>query len=227
MNYHITMHQLELFEYLEEKINAKLQQKKKPLLIAINGIEGSGKTTFAKQLVAFLNAEHYQTIHVSIDGYHNTKTIRYQQGSNSAKGYYEDSYNEQAFVDNVLKSSQEAQPKYTKAIHDIEMEQEVFFEPENLHNNTILITDGAYVFKKIYEQYWDLKIYLKTDFETARIRGAKRDAVRLGSFENAVEKFKKRYHAASKMYIQENNPEVLADICIDITDFKSLRLLKK
>ena len=99
------MTEKEIFNFIKQKVLFIQSKKNKPLRIAINGIEGTGKTEFAKKLTNYLNAEKIKTIHVSIDGYHNPKKIRYRQGQYSAKGYYEDSYNELAFVENVLKSS--------------------------------------------------------------------------------------------------------------------------
>jgi uridine kinase len=95
----------------------------------------------------------------------------------------------------------------------------VNIEPVCITDDTILITDGAYLFKPIYRDHWDLKIYLKTDFDTALDRGIKRDAELLGGYRSAIDKYKNRYHAASKIYNDENTPEIQADIIIDNTDF--------
>ena len=66
---------------------------------------------------------------------------------------------------------------------------------------------------------------MKTDFDTALVRGAERDKVALNGYENAKQKFKLRYHKASKRYIAEVNPEELADIIIDMTNFENMAIL--
>lgn len=198
----------------------------RPVRVAINGIEGTGKTTFARQITTFLQQEGEHALHVSIDGFHFNKERRYRQGRDSALGYYEDSYDELGFVEKVLKSSQEKKPTITTSTHDLQTDEYLDIEPIEIPNDTILLTDGAYLFKGVYRPHWDLKIYLSTDFETAMKRGVARDAKLLGGIENAKLKYCQRYHAASRLYIEENNPEQVADIVIDNSDFNDL-LLKK
>lgn len=219
------MSEKEVFELIKKKVFAIQIKKEKPILIAINGIEGTGKTLFTKKLTNYLKFEKVPAIQVSIDGFHFNKEARYKQGRDSAIGYYEDSYNEKAFVQKVLLSSQEEIPKYTIAIHDIATDEYLELEPIKIEKNTILITDGAYLFKPNYRDHWDLKIYLKTSFEIAMRRGVERDKNILGGFESTKVMYKKRYHKSSQIYLLKNKPEEIADIIIDNSDFKDLKII--
>lgn len=216
----------EVFELIKVRILSIADRKTKPIRIAINGIEGTGKTIFAGKLTEYLNTENINAIQVSIDGYHFNKEVRYQQGRDSAKGYYEDSYDENTFAEKVLKSSQSETPTITKAIHDLATDEYLTLIPTKIDNNTVLITDGAYLFKLNYREHWDLKIYLKTSFEVAMNRGIERDKASLGGFDLTKEKYEKRYHKASQIYLTENEPENLADIIIDNSDFNNLIIIK-
>jgi len=219
------MTEREIFEFLKQKV-IKIQQKKdKPVLIAINGIEGTGKTMFANNFARFLKKD-MEAIQVSIDGFHFNKEKRYKQGRDSALGYYEDSYDELSFVEKVLKASQSKCSNYTIATHNLVTDEYLDLTPTFILNSTIIITDGAYLFKPNYCNYWDLKIYLKTNFQTAMQRGIERDKQSLGGFEATKQKFIFRYHKASKIYIEKNKPEQLANIIIDNTDFNNLKIIK-
>lgn len=220
------MNEKETFELITNGILSIQENKKKPIRIAINGIEGTGKTVFAGKLSEYLNSENINAIQVSIDGFHFNKQVRYKQGRDSAKGYYEDSYDEIAFVEKVLKSSQAEFPNYTIATHDLETDEYLYLEPIKLENNAILITDGAYLYKPNYINHWDLKIYLKTSFEIAMKRGIERDKNSLGGIELTKEKYKKRYHKSSRIYLSENEPEKNADIIIDNSNFENLKIIK-
>ena len=220
------MNEKEVFEIIKKKIIEIQSKKKKPTRIAINGIEGTGKTVFAKKLTKYLNSNKMKAIQISIDGFHFNKKVRYKQGRNSAKGYYENSYDELAFVNKVLKSSQTKKPNYTFATHDLETDEYLNLKPIEISNETIIITDGAYLFKPNYINHWDLKIYLKTDFKTAMKRGIERDKENLGGFEATKEKYEKRYHKASKIYLNENKPEEKSDMIFDNSDFENLKLIK-
>lgn len=220
------MTEVEIFNIIKKEIIAIQSKKDKPTRIAINGIEGTGKTVFAEKLTKHLNSDDITAIQVSIDGFHFNKEIRYKQGRDSAIGYYENSYDEVAFTDKVLKSSQSESPNYTIATHDLETDNYLNLEPIKLENHTVLISDGAYLFKPNYRDYWDFKIYLKTSFEIAVKRGVERDKSSLGGYELTKEKFKNRYHKASKIYLSENDPEKIADLIIDNSDFENLDIIK-
>lgn len=219
------MERVEIFSVISDEIRKTQNRKSKPIRIAINGIEGTGKTTFATELVKHLNNHDFSATHISIDGFHFNKKRRYRQGRDSASGYYEDSYDEAAFVKNVLQRSQQSPAGYIEATHDLMTDVYLDLEPKNLDDDAVLITDGCYLFKPIFNDFWDFRIYLKTDFSTALHRGAQRDQKALGGYECAKEKFNLRYHAASKRYISEVNPEKLADLIVDITDFENLKII--
>ncbi|WMX12277.1 MULTISPECIES: hypothetical protein [unclassified Aureispira] len=218
------MQQEVLFRKLLNHIIALQNQRKKPLRIAVSGIEGTGKTSFVIALCAYLNCNGKQAIHVSIDGFHYNKAHRYRQGRNSAKGYYEDSYNDQAFVTKVLVASQQNNPTYIAATHDLESDAYLDLPPIQIPNQAIIITDGAYLFKPIFKDYWDFKIYLYADFEVALQRGIARDQTIFGSREAAKLKFIERYHAASKLYLEECTPQKQADWIIDSNDFENYKI---
>lgn len=221
------MKEEEIFKLIKIEIFSIQRKTNKPVRVAINGIEGTGKKVFSKKLTDYLNAEKLKAIQVSIDGFHFNKEVRYKQGKDSAQGYYENSYAEKIFVEKVLLSSQKNNPVFTKAIHNLETDEYLNIKPTKIDNDTILLTDGAYLFKPVYRKHWDLKIYLQTSFEIAMERGIERDKKMLGGYDLTKEKYEKRYHKASRIYQTENNPLEIADIIIENSDFDNLKLINK
>jgi uridine kinase len=61
-----------------------------PLRVAIDGVDGVGKTTLADELVAPLQSLGRDVIRASIDDFHNPRSIRLRRGG--AEGYYFDSF---------------------------------------------------------------------------------------------------------------------------------------
>lgn len=53
------MQQEALFRKLSEAIFLVQKQKNKPLRIAINGVEGTGKTTFVSEFCAYLQKKRF------------------------------------------------------------------------------------------------------------------------------------------------------------------------
>ena len=220
------MTETELFALIRKRISTILSQKQRPVRVAINGIEGTGKTVFTRKLTTNLQTQKIKALHVSIDGFHFDKKIRYRQGKDSAKGYYEDAYDESGFVEKLLLTSQSDHPTITKATHDLDTDKYLHSAPIPIDKHTVILTDGAYLFKSTFREHWDLKIYLKTSFAMALQRGVERDRETLGGHQLAKKKFEERYHAASRRYLQENQPLDLADLVIDNSDCSDLKLLK-
>jgi hypothetical protein len=60
--------------------------------VAIDGVDGAGKTHFADELGLVLGASGASVIRASVDGFHNPRSIRYRQGRDSPEGFFRDSY---------------------------------------------------------------------------------------------------------------------------------------
>ena len=66
------------------------------VLVGIDGVDGSGKTTFADQLADVLRMES-PVVRVSLDGFHRLSRERYLLGRDSPEGFWQDSYDYDAF----------------------------------------------------------------------------------------------------------------------------------
>src|SRR5262249_19722962 len=73
-----------------------------PVRIAIDGVDGVGKTTLADELVDAVSAYNRSVIRASIDGFHNPRSDRYRLGRNSPEGYFRDSFNHSALISLLL-----------------------------------------------------------------------------------------------------------------------------
>ncbi len=71
---------------------------------------------------------------------------------------------------------------------------------------------------------WDTVIFVNTSFEEALRRGIMRDAVQFGGPAAAERRYARRYHLASRMYINDVNPIQAADFVIDNDDPSNPRL---
>ena len=78
------MKRSELLETLVENILTLKQDR--PLLVAVDGIDAAGKTMLAGELAESLRGIGAQVIEASIDGFHNSRAIRYKRGADSPEG---------------------------------------------------------------------------------------------------------------------------------------------
>ncbi|MFH1438989.1 MAG: cytidylate kinase family protein [Candidatus Woesearchaeota archaeon] len=219
------MKQQELLRYLA-KIIVNIKQFH-PIRVGIDGVDASGKTTLANELAEELKSYNRQIIRVSIDGFHNSKEIRYKKGRDSPEGYYFDSFNNQAIIENVLKPlSLNGDLHYTKAVFDFKTEAKVIVPTEQANMNAILLMDGVFLFRPELVNYWDIKIFLDVDFKITLQRALKRDGYYLGSEQQIIEKYNQRYVPGQRLYFRDANPKEMADFVIDNNDFNN-PLIKK
>ncbi|MEH6939198.1 hypothetical protein V7056_15335 [Bacillus sp. JJ664] len=210
-------------ELISELANRILHLKlSHPLRVGVSGITASGKTTLANELMEELQLRKMDVVRTSIDHFHNPREVRYRQGKESAIGYYEDAHDYHSFKQKLLiPLGQEGNLHYQTMSLDLEKDEFVSTESKVANQNSIFIIDGTFLFKKELSDLFDYKIFIHTDFEMARKRGARREEGNFGSYDKAEEMFINRYHAASRMYLEEHLPQITADVVINNDDLEN------
>ncbi|MCP1145935.1 hypothetical protein MKZ01_13965 [Lysinibacillus endophyticus] len=182
-------------------------EKGHPIRVGVSGITSSGKTTLANELAEELRKRKIEVIRTSIDNFHNPKKIRYRQGKESPLGYYEDAHDYDSFKDKfLLPIGPGGNLHYQLKSFNLAADEYVFPDIKIANKDSIFIVDGTFLFKKDLYNLFDFRIFVETDFDIARKRGAKREQHTFGSYEKAEEMFLKRYHVASKLYLEQHLP---------------------
>jgi uridine kinase len=75
-----------------------------------------------------------------------------------------------------------------------------------------LVADGVFLLHPDLRDLWDLTIFLRCDREVALERGIARDE---GWMENARERYAARYVPGETQYLEEVDPESIADLVVD------------
>ena len=193
-----------------------------PVRVGVSGITASGKTTLANELAEELASRKKKVIRTSIDNFHNPRDIRYRKGKESAIGYYEDAHDYESFKKKLLiPLGPNGNLYYQTTSLDLAKDEYVDTELKVATKDMILIVDGTFLFKQDLCDLYDFKIFVNTDFDLARKRGAKREEQAFGSYEEAEEMFIKRYHAASKIYLEQHSPQLNADVVIKNNDLSN------
>jgi len=158
-----------------------------PMRVAIDGVDASGKTTFADQLAETLKRSSRQVIRASVDNFHNPEQIRRSKGSLSPEGFYQDSYNYPALIENLLLPlGPDGSRQYSTAVFDYRMDKPTDDDIKTAVEDAILLMDGIFLLRPRLLPYWDLTIYLDADFKNTVLRGVTRDTSLFGSAEAAA-----------------------------------------
>lgn len=191
--------------------------------VAIDGVDGAGKTTFADELGASVSARGRPVIRASVDGFHNPKAIRYRQGRHSPEGFFEDSYNYAALKALLLDPlSPGGQQRCRTAFFDHVLDEEIPVVELQAQPSSVLLIDGIFLHRPELLQYWDTSIFLQTDFAISVARCAARD----GWLPDPEALSNRRYVEGQRLYLQRCRPELKATIVIDNTNLSSPALVK-
>lgn len=216
----------ELILSLSEKIlNIK---KDFPVLIGINGIDASGKTTLAREITEQLKQSTRHIIAATIDGFHNTEKLRYAKGKDSPVWYYQNSFNNEAIKNALLDPLCNWNLEYNTVAFDYRSDSSVEPIIEKANNNSILIMEWIFLFRPELVDYRDLKIFVDIDFEDSIQRAIERQAEKdhIWSEQAIIDRYNKRYIPWQKLYIQAANPIEISDIVIDNRIFETPKIIK-
>jgi uridine kinase len=201
-----------------------------PLRVAIDGVDGAGKTQLANELVAPLENIGRSVIRASIDGFHNPSHMRYKRGVNSPDGYYLDSFQNDALLDEFLiPLGPGGSRNYRSKIYDIRSETHIMKPLKEAPRDAVLLFDGIFLLRPKLINHWDYKIFVEVDFERSVERALSRDICNSGGeIEMSMlrNRYKERYVPGQKMYLKEVNPDRKADLVFENTSLENPKLIK-
>ncbi len=198
-----------------------------PLRVAIDGVDAAGKTSLAEELAEALNGQPRQIIRASVDGFHNPEHIRRQKGSLAPDGFYEDSYNYDVLIHDLLEPlGPGGSRRYRTAAFDYRQDMPLNIPYQTADEKAIIIMDGIFLLRPRLLSFWDLTIFLHADFEHSVPRGVDRDTQLFGTREAALMRYQQRYVPGQMRYIEEARPLDKANILIDNNKIKTPKIIR-
>jgi uridine kinase len=191
--------------------------------VAIDGVDGAGKTTFADELADILRMLPRDVIRASVDGFHNPRALRYRRGRSSPEGYFEDSYNYAALKKHLLDPlSPGGSRRYRAVVFDHVTDTPVSIPEREAPAASILLFDGIFLHRPELCAYWDASIFLQVNFAVSVSRCASRD----GSSPDPFSTANRRYVEGQRLYLRACEPAKGATITIDNNDLSRPTFVK-
>jgi uridine kinase len=154
---------------------SEARRPEKVVLVAIDGVDGAGKTVFADELADVLKRQGIVVLRGSVDGFHHPPSIRYRRGRRSPEGFFLDSYDYGALRRLLLEPLMEpGERRVVRRVYDVHAEKPVEADPESAADVEVLVFDGIFLHRPELRDLWDLSIFLEVDFEVSVPRGAGR-----------------------------------------------------
>jgi uridine kinase len=187
-----------------------------PLRVGVDGICGSGKSTFTRELAEVLRVRGArEVVLVDSDGFHHLREHRYRQGRDSARGYYEDGYDVDALSASVLEPlGPGGDRRFATKVHDLASDEVVTDAWANCTRDAIVLFEATFVQRGALREKWDVVIWLEVARAIARARGVGRDAAALGGVSAAEAAYDARYLAACRIYLDAESPSQKADVVV-------------
>lgn len=188
------------------------------LRVAVDGVDGAGKTYFADELADVLKALGLSVIRASVDGFHNPRVIRYRRGRNSPEGFFHDSYDYEQLKAVLLDPlSPGGSGRYRVAVFDHRSDSPVHAPTQAAAPGDILIFDGIFLHRPELRAYWDYSIFLDVRFAVSIPRGARRD----DSSPDPGAASNQRYVRGQELYLRSSEPKRFATVTINNDDLLS------
>lgn len=194
-----------------------------PLRVAIDGVDGAGKTMLADELEAPVAARGRPVIRASVDHFHNPRAIRYRRGADSPQGYYRDSFDHAAIESRLLRPlGPDGDRLVRRQAFDYRSDTAVDPPVEQVAANAVLLLDGIFLQRDALRPHFDLAIFVEAPFEVTIARQALRD----GGDPNVEAASNRRYVEGQRIYLAECDPRSRADVLVDNADWHAPRVVR-
>jgi uridine kinase len=209
---------------LADAIRARQRDRRRGerIRVAVDGVDGAGKTTFADELARHL-AGPVDVVRASVDSFHHPAEVRHRRGRGSPEGYFRDSYDYARMVDVLLEPlGPGGHGRYRDAVFDHRTDAPVDRPERQAGPGSILVVDGIFLHRPELAALWDLSIWLEVPFEVSVPRMAARD----GGDPRPDAPSNLRYVEGQRLYLRECDPAGRATALVDNTDLGRPRLLR-
>ena len=166
-------------------------------VVGINGIDCSGKTTFAKSVSKYFTHHKIENDHLDIDNFNNPAIE-----SETYKAFVSGSWGEED-----LNKYYELIINYSDAIRAVSESQKKY---------PLVILEGIFIYKPQLVNLFDLKIYLDIDISLGRKRFAERRSLKQDK--RPFEIYDEIWMLSYIRYDSEVHPKQISDLVIDYND---------
>lgn len=192
------------------------------VLVAFDGPDAAGKTTLAREVAGSLARP---AICASVDGWHHPREVRLRRGSESPEGYYLDSFNLEALVDDLLTPFRRGASYVPTSRFDHRADTAVRTD-QHVAERAALLFDGVFLLRQELVTQWDLRVYVHVAEEITLSRGLERDLDLFGGEAALRHRYELRYLPGQALYRDCASPREAADVVLDNSDWRNPVILR-
>ena len=178
------------------------------LLVAISGIDGSGKGYVTAQLVETLQNRGINAVSINLDAWHAPLNIRHNP-DNPAEHFYRNAFRfEELFGSLVEPLRQQRSIQLTQTLYGVSgIPSDQTYE---FHNVDVVILEGIFLLKQELRHHYDLTFWIDCTFETALERALQRNQEGLPA-DGIVHDYHTIYFPAERIHLAIDDPHSAAN----------------
>ncbi|WP_303981964.1 kinase [Niallia circulans] len=181
--------------------------KGKRVVVGIDGLSRSGKTTIVKKLQACLHEKGFSVTVLHLDDYIVQRNRRYHTSYEEWHEYYHLQWDVQALQESLFKKLKDKTVlQLCKYNPDSDTHQ---IEKISLLHTDLIIMEGVFLQRKEWREFFDFILYLDCSMETRFARESKETQQNLN-------KFKNRYWKAEDYYVNTEYPKERANMVFKV-----------
>lgn len=183
-----------------------------PLIIGIDGLGGSGKTTFAKAIEQELINQNCQAVTFHLDDHIVEREKRYRTGYEEWYEYYYLQWDVKNLTANLFEPLQSGCNDISLAFYD-KFTDSTVTKQISVSPDSIVLIEGVFLQRHEWRRFYDFVFYLDCPREVRHERVLNRDLY-IGEYEERLDKYQRRYWLAEKHYMDIVKPIMNADVVI-------------
>jgi len=176
------------------------------VLTAISGIDAGGKGFFTERLVAALRVQGVRAVAISVDAWLNIDRF---DPSNPPEHYYNNAIRfEEMFAETIL-PLRERRSLQVEINYAEELSTEYERRSYEFEDVDVILLEGIYLFKRVYQPHYDRSVWIDCGFETALERAISRGQEGLPS-EETTRDYRNIYNPAQELHFGRDDPKGFA-----------------
>lgn len=186
------------------------------LLVGISGIDASGKGFLTTRIAQSLQEHGIKLAVISADGWLNLPHVRFHQ-QHLAKHFYKNAIRFDEMFKRVILPLRGTRNVNVES--DFTEETATTFRRHRyaFRNIDIILLEGIFLFKRMYRDHFDLKVWIDCSFATALRRAMARGQEGLPPQE-AKRAFETIYFPAQRIHLNRDDPRREADLILHNDD---------
>lgn len=179
------------------------------MLVAVDGVGASGKSTFADEVAAAVRPAAI----VHADDFFTPPEVRHARGRHSAEGFWLDAYDYPRIISEVLEPLKAGAPDASRPALPGGRSRDAAVR------GGLVVVEGTFLHRRELRAYWDFSIFLDVPIAEASRRMHTRAGVELD------DRLLARYFGAQLIYFRADQPWRHATVVLDTSEPDRLRVI--